>query len=87
STCDKIRNVISVIELLRKKINDIEPVMKEKAENFIEIPDQYLDASKLRALGFTPAVNFSEGIDRTIAWYKKYFDDLAPLAERYIVHK
>jgi CDP-glucose 4,6-dehydratase len=83
--CDKIRSVTTVIDLLRKKIKNIEPVVKAKPENFIEIPDQYLDASKLRQLGFKPKSNFEKGLEKTIHWYKTNFKDLAGLAERYIV--
>lgn len=84
--CDKIKSVTMVIDVLRKKIKDIQPVLKPKAANFIEIPDQFLDTSKLRALGFTPTVSFEEGLERTIEWYKTHYDKLAGLAERYITN-
>lgn len=84
--CDKIRSVTTVINMLCKKIKNIEPIIKPKAANFIEIPDQFLDGSKFRQLGYQPQVSFEEGIDRTIAWYKDNFDQLASLAERYIAH-
>lgn len=86
SECDKIRSVTTVIDMLRKKIKNIEPVIKEKAANFIEIPDQYLDASKLRQLGFRPRANFEQGLDKTISWYRANFNDLEPLAQRYLVN-
>lgn len=86
SRCDKIRSVTTVIEMLRKKIKDIEPIVKAKAANFIEIPDQYLDASKLRGLGFKSQVSFEEGLDKTIDWYKTNFNALAGLAQRYIAN-
>lgn len=84
--CDKIRSVTTVIDMLRKKIKNIEPVVKAKAANFIEIPDQYLDGSKLQQLGFKPKASFEEGLDKTISWYKENFDELAGLAERYITN-
>jgi CDP-glucose 4,6-dehydratase len=84
SKCDKIRSVTTVIDLLRKKVKDLAPVVTEKAANFIEIPDQYLDAGKLRKLGFSSKVSFEDGLDRSIDWYKKNFDHLTPLAQRYI---
>jgi len=86
SGCDKIRSVTTVIDLLRKKVKNIDPIVKEKAANFIEIPDQYLDATKLHQLGFKPQVNFEEGLDKTISWYKSNFKDLAGLAQRYIAN-
>ncbi len=70
--------------MLRKKIKNIKPIIKEKAANFIEIPDQYLDASKLQVLGFKPKTSFDEGINKTIFWYKKNFSHLIGLAQRYI---
>ncbi|MFA5062258.1 MAG: NAD-dependent epimerase/dehydratase family protein [Patescibacteria group bacterium] len=85
SKCDKIRSVTMVIDMLRKKIKDIEPIMQEKAPNFIEIPNQYLDSSKIRALGFKPEITFAEGLDRTLAWYKENFSRLEGLAQHYIV--
>lgn len=84
AACDKVKSVTMVIDLLRQKVKDVAPVVKSKAANFIEIPDQFLDASKLRALGFKPQVNFAEGLDRTIAWYTKNHQQLAGLAERYL---
>lgn len=82
--CDKIKSVINVVDMLRSKIKDIKPTVTEKAANFIEIPDQYLDGSKLQKLGFSPKVGFEEGLDRTIAWYRDNFKEIAGLAERYI---
>ena len=38
-----------------------------------EIPHQYLDASKAkRLLGWTPTFDLSEGLKRTVAWYKAF---------------
>ena len=81
--CEKIRNVTDVISTLRKKVKNIRPIIIEKPENFIEIPDQYLDSSKIKTLGFTPRISFDEGLDRTVAWYKKHFDVLEKIANRY----
>ena len=81
--CGKIRNVTDVISTLRKKVKNICPIIIEKPENFIEIPDQYLDSSKIKALGFKPKISFDEGLKRTVAWYKKHFDVLEKIANRY----
>lgn len=82
--CNKIKSVDDVITLLRKKIKNVQPKIIEKPANFIEIPDQYLDSSKIRKLGFTPKVSFEEGLDKTIEWYKKNYDILEKSAFRYI---
>jgi CDP-glucose 4,6-dehydratase len=37
-----------------------------------EIPAQYLDSSKLRALGWAPRHTLREGVERTIAWYREH---------------
>lgn len=82
--CDKIKSVRSIINLLRAKINDIAPVIKEKPANFIEIPDQFLDSSKIKTLGFTPQISFEEGIERSIKWYKDNYEYLSKYALRYL---
>lgn len=48
---------------------DLELDIQATAKN--EIPHQYLDASKARRLlGWTPSFEVSEGLARTVAWYK-----------------
>lgn len=85
--CDGIRSVASIMLLLRRKVRDVEPITRAKAANFIEIPDQFLDASKIRALGFRPRVHFEEGIERSIAWYRTNMEYLTTLAFRYMSGK
>jgi nucleoside-diphosphate-sugar epimerase len=58
-----------VIEMIRDKIDpsiNIDVVEKE----FYEIKEQFLDASKLRGIGWEPKIFLSEGLDKTIDWYK-----------------
>lgn len=82
--CDKIKSVRAIIDLLRAKINDIAPIIKEKPANFIEIPDQFLDSSKLKTLGFTTQISFEEGLERSIKWYRNNYEYLSKLALRYL---
>lgn len=82
--CDKIKDVSSVIEIIGKKMGYIKPVIIPKPSNFIEIPDQYLDSSKIRTLGFKPLISFEEGLKRTISWYKKNAKLTEKNAFRYI---
>jgi CDP-glucose 4,6-dehydratase len=86
SKCTKIKSVSEIINLFRSKIRDIEPIVQEKSSNFIEIPDQFLDSSKIRNLGFNPSVNFEEGINKSIEWYSKNYEYLSKLASKYISH-
>jgi len=86
SNCEKIKSVKEIIDLLKSKIFDISPIIKEKPANFIEIPDQYLDFSKIKKLGFSPQVNFEDGLDISIDWYKSNYDYLKKIAYRYMNH-
>jgi CDP-glucose 4,6-dehydratase len=83
-TCSSIKSVSDLIEILREKVRDIEPETIPKPANFIEIPDQYIDATKLFSLGFKPKVPFEEGIEKTTAWYKENFSKLEKLAAKYL---
>lgn len=38
-----------------------------------EIPYQHLDYSKIRKLGWKPMYSFKDGLEKTLAWYKKYY--------------
>jgi CDP-glucose 4,6-dehydratase len=63
--------ILDVITMLKDKINPALSVeILEK--DFDEIEEQYLDASKLKALGWTNFVPLSEGLDKTIEWLKNY---------------
>ena len=84
ATCSSIKSVASLISLLRKQVKDIKPIIIPKPTNFIEIPDQYIDASKLFALGFVPKVTFEDGIKRTTDWYKEKFSVLEKFAGKYL---
>lgn len=80
SSCDKIKSVVQIINLLRTKINDIAPIVKEKPANFIEIPDQYMDSAKLINYGYRPKNSFDNGLDKAIKWYKENYNHLEKIA-------
>lgn len=82
--CNKVKSVIQIIDLLRSKIGDIAPIIKEKPANFIEIPDQYMDSEKLVKFGFKANYSFEAGLEKTISWYKVHHSYLEKLASRYI---
>jgi len=60
-----------VIEMIRDKINPETPI-ELVDRDFFELEEQWLCADKLKALGWTPQVDISEGLDRTISWFKEY---------------
>lgn len=84
--CSNIRSVVHVIDEIRSKLGktDIEPVIIPKDVNFIEIPDQYLDSSKIAKLGFQTKTAFDEGLGKTIQWYERNRDSLVKLAYKNI---
>lgn len=85
SDSPNIRSVVNVIQQLKDALcTDIEPVIIPKPANFIEIPDQYLDSSKLMQLGFEPKVDFDEGIRKTIDWYVSNREYLSRLGFSYL---
>lgn len=85
SKCENIQSVNQIITTLRGKIKDIAPTIFEKPANFIEIPDQYLEASKMFSLGFKPKIGFTEGLNRAVAWYTDKHKDLIRMAARYMI--
>jgi CDP-glucose 4,6-dehydratase len=83
--CDAIRSVAGVIEMLQKVLgSSLEPITIPKPENFIEIPDQFLDSQKLHEFGFVPQVGFVEGLERTVDWYRENRTLLSKLGNRYL---
>jgi len=71
--CDNIKSVTQVMDLITNKLGkeNLEPTIIPKDVNFIEIPDQYLDSSKIMKLGFKTNTTLSAGLDTTIAWYRQ----------------
>lgn len=59
-----------ILDLMR---SDLRPDVRGEATN--EIRDQYLSAKKAReVLGWQPLCSLEEGLDRTIAWYRDFFE-------------
>ena len=56
---------------------EVEPQILSSARS--EIQDQHLDSSKARTeLGWTPKVSLTDGLARTIQWYKTYLERFKP---------
>jgi len=82
---DTIQSVTSVIDLLQKIIGtSFEATTIPKPENFIEIPDQFLDSAKIHDFGFEPKVGFQDGLERTVDWYREHSDLFNRLGARYL---
>jgi CDP-glucose 4,6-dehydratase len=66
---------VTVLDLTRQLLHlmhrqDLEPDVRAEASH--EIPHQYLDASKARAmLGWRPHFTLEQGLERTILWYER----------------
>ena len=53
-------------QLKRSIINAVLRQYTGRQQCMTELPD----ADKLRTLGWDPQVNFAEGLERTVAWYR-----------------
>jgi CDP-glucose 4,6-dehydratase len=86
SEYSNIKSVAQVIDTIQSVLKtELVPVTIPKAENFIEIPDQFLDSRKLHDFGFTPEIGFPEGIERTVEWYRTHRELLSKLGARYVL--
>lgn len=66
--------VLAIVErILRLMGSDLKPDVRNEATN--EIRNQYLDATKARrVLGWRPLFTVEEGLQRTLTWYKEFFE-------------
>jgi CDP-glucose 4,6-dehydratase len=70
--------VVRVLELVHEILaacgrTDLEPDVRAEATN--EIPDQWLDPTRAsNELGWRPRFTLREGINLTVAWYRKYLE-------------
>jgi len=67
-------SVIDLVGLVMKAVGvHVEPDIRDEAEG--EISRQFLSARKARTtLGWEPRVALEEGLRRTVAWYRGYFE-------------
>lgn len=84
--CSNIKSVVQVIDQAKLKLgkSNIESVVIPKDVNFIEIPDQYLDSSKIINLGFQTTTAFDEGLDKAIEWYQRNKSYLVKLGYKHL---
>lgn len=68
------QNIFDTVDMVIQEMGtDITPEVLEK--DFIEIKEQYLDASKLEELGWKCKYDIREGIRACIPWYREYHKD------------
>ncbi len=68
------QNIFDTVSMVIEEMGvDIQPQILER--DFIEIKEQYLDASKLESLGWQCKYKIREGIRKSIPWYKEYHAD------------
>lgn len=81
-----IRSVVDVIKLICAGLHKPadSDIRRKDREEFIEIRDQYLDATKIMELGFAPTIELEKGMVETCRWYSNHWDFLRPLAMKYI---
>lgn len=64
-----------LVKLISDLIGSEMPVeFVERSSVFKEIQEQYMDSSKIMALGWKPKMSLEEGIKKTIKYYKKVFN-------------
>ena len=68
--------VLEIVERLSALMGStLKPDIRNTVSN--EIPNQWLSAAKARnLLGWQPAFQLNEGLQRTIDWYRQYFESL-----------
>ena len=69
---------VTVLELVRRILalmaSDLEPIVLNEAPG--EIRHQYLSAAKARrTLDWHPQFNFDQGLELTIDWYRRFFEE------------
>jgi CDP-glucose 4,6-dehydratase len=66
--------VLDLVDRIRVLMgSELRPDVRNEASN--EIRHQYLTAAKARALlGWSPLFTLDEGLERTVAWYKEFFE-------------
>jgi CDP-glucose 4,6-dehydratase len=65
--------ILQAITKIKNLINPNVPIKIQQVE-FSEISEQYLNADKIKKLGWKPAIDFDEGIKRTISFYSRWLD-------------
>jgi CDP-glucose 4,6-dehydratase len=65
----------TVNKIIKLTGNTFKPKVIDK--DFVEIKEQYLDSSKIEALGWECKTNIDQGLKKTVEWYKEWRDRVA----------
>jgi CDP-glucose 4,6-dehydratase len=83
-----VQSVMAIITGILERdyaIDALQPQIIPKGPNFIEIPDQYLDSSKLHQFGFVPKTKLEDGLKQTIKWYNDNFELFKRYGAQYLI--
>jgi len=71
---------LSIIDTVSKIVDLTGCKVRPKIVNkdFVEIKEQYLDASKIEALGWKCRYSLDSGLEKAVEWYRTYKDKHAP---------
>lgn len=87
SEYSNIKNAAGLITMLKDLCEiPIDPIINQPKKQIFEIGNQYNDCSKLFELGYKPQYSMEEGLNRTIAWYKKNKLVCDKLAVKYLTN-
>ncbi len=67
---------LSIVEVVDKvvKLTGCTKTPEVVEKDFVEIKEQWLDASKLKALGWEPTHGIDRGLEKSVEWYNHYKD-------------
>lgn len=68
---------VEIKDVVDALVNLIDPRIEVeiKKSDIVEISEQYLDAGKLRSLGWRPSLSLYDGLRKTVSYYKQYVVD------------
>ena len=90
-TSDTELNTVEVVNRMLKCFDDIDP--KEYSKYIAFVKDRpfhdsryYINGEKMKALGWTPKIQFEDGLKQTVDWYLQHRDHWKNLEEVLVAH-
>ena len=70
--CNKSYDLLQIVNIINKTLNkNIKPILAQERSGDIKYSLANITKAK-KLLGYRPEVNFEQGLEKTINWYKKY---------------